>query len=371
MGKIERTKKIAPRHDPLGKQIVDSENAHRVQKVRSGKGLIKKKRANEEGYEDEVEKVIPQNLSKKILSQIRDQAQEIEEEDRDQYSGAGLTTGEQERQSVKLLDFADDEEDDLGLKAGDDEEDEDELDGFGDDAQEYADFDDDIVEEIDADDERILSMFMTGQGSVGSMAGVRYTLGDLIESKLREQQERTQDPANKINPKVVDSLYRPNAFYKAIFLPLAEGGDCTLLEAKIIASVVAKVSIPVNHSAAALIKLASLDHYNGATSIFIRTLIDKKYSLPYRVISDLVRHFVNFTEERRQLPVLWHAALLTFAQRYKNDISHDQKEAIRILLRQQTHHIITHEIRRELFPTTTTTSNQPIRHQSDSKMSDI
>lgn len=33
------------------------------------------------------------------------------------------------------------------------------------------------------------------------------------------------------------------------------------------------------------------------------------------------------------MPVLWHQSLLTFVQRYKNDISSEQKEALFALLR--------------------------------------
>lgn len=48
------------------------------------------------------------------------------------------------------------------------------------------------------------------------------------------------------------------------------------------------------------------------------------------------------------MPVLWHQALLTFVQRYKGDISSEQKEALLGLLRKQVHHSLTPEIRREL-----------------------
>lgn len=50
----------------------------------------------------------------------------------------------------------------------------------------------------------------------------------------------------------------------------------------------------------------------------------------------------------RELPVLWHQAFLTFVQRYKEDISSEQKEALLTLLRAHSHHSITPEIRREL-----------------------
>lgn len=48
------------------------------------------------------------------------------------------------------------------------------------------------------------------------------------------------------------------------------------------------------------------------------------------------------------LPVLWHQALLTFVQRYKSDISTEQKESLLELLKHQSHPVITPEVRREL-----------------------
>ena len=46
--------------------------------------------------------------------------------------------------------------------------------------------------------------------------------------------------------------------------------------------------------------------------------------------------------------MLWHQALLTFAQRYKEDISSEQKDALFELLRAHVHAGITPEVRREL-----------------------
>ena len=54
----------------------------------------------------------------------------------------------------------------------------------------------------------------------------------------------------------------------------------------------ARTSVPMLHSSAALLKVAEMD-YSGASSIFIRTLLDKKYALPYRVIDSLVHHFLR------------------------------------------------------------------------------
>ncbi|XP_034840989.1 bystin [Maniola hyperantus] len=143
------------------------------------------------------------------------------------------------------------------------------------------------------------------------------------------------------------SLFKPGAFMKGILLPLLEAGDCTLREAVIVGSVLARNSVPVLHSSAALLKIAEMD-YTGASSIFLRILFDKKYALPYRVVDSVVFHFLRFQSESRMLPVLWHQALLTFVQRYKADISTEQRDALLELLRKQSHPTITPEIRREL-----------------------
>lgn len=161
------------------------------------------------------------------------------------------------------------------------------------------------------------------------------------------------------------AVYKPAAFFKGILLPLCmDGSNCTLREAVIVSSVLQKVSIPVHHSAVALHKLATMRGYNGATSIFMRTLLDKKYSLPAPVIESLIAHFVRFKDgdddkdgakNRRagskveELPVLWHQALLVFVQRYKNDIGVSGKEKLRDLMKVHYHPKITVEVRRELF----------------------
>ncbi|XP_058803559.1 bystin [Phymastichus coffea] len=143
------------------------------------------------------------------------------------------------------------------------------------------------------------------------------------------------------------SLFKPGAFMKGILLPLLDSGTCSLREATIVGSVIAKNHIPILHSAAAMLKIAEMD-YTGANSIFLRILFDKKYALPYRVVDGVVFHFIRFERDRRELPVLWHQALLTFVQRYKSDIVTEQKEALLQLLKKQNHHTITPEIRREL-----------------------
>ncbi|KAG9260728.1 bystin [Astyanax mexicanus] len=143
------------------------------------------------------------------------------------------------------------------------------------------------------------------------------------------------------------ALFKPGAWFKGILIPLCESGTCTLREAIIIGSIITKCSIPVLHSSAAMLKLAEME-YNGANSIFLRLLMDKKYALPFRVLDALVAHFLSFRSEKRTLPVLWHQSLLTLVQRYKADLSSEQKGALLELLKIQNHSQISLEIRREL-----------------------
>jgi essential nuclear protein 1 len=144
------------------------------------------------------------------------------------------------------------------------------------------------------------------------------------------------------------SVYKPAAFFKGILFPLCQE-SCTLREAAIVASVLQRVSIPVHHSAVAIHKLAQEQQYTGASSIFIKTLLNKKYSLPAPVIGSLVRHFAAFITDDRTLPVLWHQALLVFVQRYKNEVQDEARESLRRVMKKHFHHKITPEIRRELF----------------------
>jgi essential nuclear protein 1 len=36
--------------------------------------------------------------------------------------------------------------------------------------------------------------------------------------------------------------------------------------------------------------------YNGANSIFLRTLLDKKYALPYQAVDAVVYHFIQYVK---------------------------------------------------------------------------
>ena len=184
----------------------------------------------------------------------------------------------------------------------------------------------------------------------------------VLLDKIRDEIRENKKVSYHMYEAIKKSLYKPAAFFKGILFPLCDGGGVTLKEAAIIGSVLTKVSIPVLHSAAALLRLAEME-YTGPTSLFIRILLDKKYALPYKVIDGLVYHFLQFADKskgvevthtrqgivgERRMPVLWHQSLLVFAQRYKRDLTPDQKLALLDLIRVQKHPGIEPDIRREL-----------------------
>lgn len=173
------------------------------------------------------------------------------------------------------------------------------------------------------------------------------------------------------------SLYKPSAFFKGFLFPLVESG-CNIREATIAGSVLAKISVPALHSAAALSYLLRLP-FSPATTVFIKILLDKKYALPYQTVDECVLYFIKFRilddgsngeDATRVLPIIWHKAFLTFAQRYKNDITQDQKDFLLETVRQRGHKDIGPEIRRELLAGKSREFEEP-QNTKDTMMIDV
>lgn len=180
----------------------------------------------------------------------------------------------------------------------------------------------------------------------------------VLYERFRENIETNEDHSLNyhIYRALKKSLYKPSAFFKGFLFPLVESG-CNVREATIAGSVLAKVSVPVLHSSAALSYLLKLP-FSPATTVFIRVLLDKKYALPYQTVDECVYYFMRFRiledgsngeDSSVVLPVVWHKAFLTFAQRYKNDVTQDQRDFLLETVRQRGHKDIGPEIRRELL----------------------
>lgn len=168
----------------------------------------------------------------------------------------------------------------------------------------------------------------------------------VLYPRIRDDIERNHRLNYHLYASLKRAIYKPSAFFRGIILPLAMEG-CSAREAIIVSSVLQKISIPANHSAVALMKLASME-YSGPTVLFITSLLNKKYSLPHKVIDQLVNYFANFETDERRLPVVWHQAVLELVQRYKAQFTTLQKKRLKSVIREQVHNAITPEIRREL-----------------------
>lgn len=154
---------------------------------------------------------------------------------------------------------------------------------------------------------------------------------------------------------VKKAVFKPNAFFKGFLLPLAQ--DCSSREAAIIGSILIKVSLPVLHASAALLKMSEYE-YSIGTSYFIKVLLGKNYAIPTRVVDGLVEYFYSFSEEGLEeygqeelntMPVLWHQSLLIFVQKYRRYLDEDQKKKLKVVMRVRFNQSITPEIRRVLF----------------------
>jgi essential nuclear protein 1 len=201
----------------------------------------------------------------------------------------------------------------------------------------------------------------------------KKTVRRFIEIVLLDRVREDIHETKKLNVHLFQALrkatYKPEGFFKGFLFPLVESGTCTLREAHVVSGVLTRASIPVLHSAVALMRLTDIaaeqasaaTEGGGATNIFIKTLLEKKYALPYKVIDNLVFHFLRFRgpnvdsiqdgkeSKESKLPVIWHQTLLAFAQRYRDNITEDQREALLDLLLVRGHKDIGPEIRRELL----------------------
>lgn len=174
-----------------------------------------------------------------------------------------------------------------------------------------------------------------------------FYLKKILLKKIRDDIKDNKKLNSHYYDSLIKSIYKPAAFFKGIVLEICDCPESNLKEASIIASVISKISIPLLHSAATILRLTSKE-YSGTRAVILKALLDKKYALPSRVIFSLKRYFL-FSKFENNLPtVLWHQCLLIFVQRYKTELSiQDQSEIIN-LIKVYHHEEISSEILREL-----------------------
>lgn len=143
-------------------------------------------------------------------------------------------------------------------------------------------------------------------------------------------------------------LFKPSSFFKGLFLPIVLDPKCNYKKVSILCSVVSKSSYPPLHTAAVLIKIAQHRPLTNQMCYVMIRLLNKKGNLPETAIRKLAQFFIEFIHHEGQLPVIWHQSLLTFVQRWKNELSTEEKEKLHGLTKIHFHTKIGPELRREL-----------------------
>lgn len=165
----------------------------------------------------------------------------------------------------------------------------------------------------------------------------------VVLPKIRQDFETNK----KLNPHYYEtvalSISKPSAFFTGLLIPLCIDDETTQKEAAIMASILKKMSIPVLYSAAALIKLTGYSFY-GPRAIIMRTLIDKKYSLPQTAIASLVDFVEKTSHMEENNTVLWQQLVLSFCEKYGCDFSSQDKQRILSAANRLPHDPITSEI---------------------------
>ena len=158
------------------------------------------------------------------------------------------------------------------------------------------------------------------------------------------------DENKKLNPHhyqaIMLAVYKPAAFFKGLIFPICADENTTLKTAAIICSIIKKISIPVLHSAAAILKLVELP-YSGPRAIILKSFIEKKYSLPKKAVESVVNYFRN-NESVIPAPVLLQQLLLTLCEKYGPEMSQPDRDYVMNYIRSHYHDQISDEIIRAL-----------------------
>ncbi|MFO0515248.1 MAG: hypothetical protein ACK5YA_00175, partial [bacterium] len=149
------------------------------------------------------------------------------------------------------------------------------------------------------------------------------------------------------------SIFKPAGFFKGIIFPMAE--NLTAKEANIIGSILKKCSIPIAHSASAIMKLLELNGFDRISNghfLFVKLLLSKKYALPTPVKNGVVNYIAKLSEKynfkNKQYPVIFHQLLLIFVQTYKFDFNDEERKVLLNMCSNIKHHMITPLVIREI-----------------------
>ncbi|KAJ2903758.1 bystin [Zalerion maritima] len=218
--------------------------------------------------------------------------------------------------------------------------------------------------------ERVTRTFISAKGDIAATY-----LENVLLPRFRQEIGEFNKVHRQIYNAIEKSLFKSVAFFTGFLFPLVFDG-CTVKEAKVIASIMSQNKIPLLTGCVGLEKMcevaaqeaSSTGELASASNMFIKTLIEKRYAMPFQVIDSLVFHFLRTRSTdpasvrpgdskddidakgvRLRLPLVWHEALHIFAELYKNDITEDQREELLDLLQTHGHPKFASATRKELL----------------------
>lgn len=117
----------------------------------------------------------------------------------------------------------------------------------------------------------------------------RRFIENVLLDKVREDIHETKKLNVHLFKALQKATYRIEAWFKGFLFPLIESGTCTLREAHVVSGVMNRAGIPPLHAAAGLMRLTDIaaeqvsatKESGGATNVFIKTLLQKQYALPW------------------------------------------------------------------------------------------
>ncbi|KAK1442753.1 bystin [Babesia gibsoni] len=148
------------------------------------------------------------------------------------------------------------------------------------------------------------------------------------------------------------AIFKPMAWFQGILVPLVENG-CTYREAAIVGNALRRISIPVLHASAFILRICQCQKWFGSSSFILSILLQKKFNLPKEVVRGCVNYFCKFESFEDQLPVIWHQSLLTLVMNYKHVFNDEDRSAVQTLIRAHNHAQISPVISHELMYMTT------------------
>ena len=133
----------------------------------------------------------------------------------------------------------------------------------------------------------------------------RTFYGDVLLERCRDDIREHRRLNYHLYQALHRALFKPAPWFKGVLLPLVKSGDCTLREALVFGSVLAKASVPQAHAAVVIMKLAELP-YSGAQSVFPDRVTEQEVRAA-RARRELLwlKAFLAHADDVSERPVLW------------------------------------------------------------------